>query len=352
MSRHPHIFQVTIIFVIIMSSCNTASSLPVSETPQEVVQPIVEPASSATLSLLPTSNSANTLTVKSTFTPEVTQTLPAPSPTLFLLKTKFTLACQDEFFDKYTKISPDGNWLAEYCSFNGTMQVSNQDGTKSYVVDSKDYFYDPDFPELSGSVYPVHWTNDSHFVYFTVTPEQWNDGGFLALDSFAPLLGRMDIGNGDVYKVLSGSFYHSFSPTDRRLIEVQEFEHPTKLIVHDLKTGSYQTLVPNDDPKYSQAVRVIWSPDGLKFVFVAAYGGEFGDEVSEPNIQSLILVDLENLSQRIILSEISDFIEPVSWDEGDMIVYRIMNYSDTYQITTYAYDYQSQETTTLPNSSP
>ena len=218
MSRHPHIFQVTIIFVIIMSSCNTASSLPVSETPQEVVQPIVEPASSATLSLLPTSNSANTLTVKSTFTPEVTQTLPAPSPTLFLLKTKFTLACQDEFFDKYTKISPDGNWLAEYCSFNGTMQVSNQDGTKSYVVDSKDYFYDPDFPELSGSVYPVHWTNDSHFVYFTVTPEQWNDGGFLALDSFAPLLGRMDIGNGDVYKVLSGSFYHSFSPTDRRLI--------------------------------------------------------------------------------------------------------------------------------------
>ena len=133
---------------------------------------------------------------------------------------------------------------------------------------------------------------------------------------------------------------------------MQEFEHPTKLIIHDLKTGSYQTLVPNNNPKYSQAVRVIWSPDGLKFVFVAAFGGEFGDEVSEPNIQSLILVDLESLSQKIILSEIPDFIEPISWDENDMIVYKIMNYSDRYQITAYTYDYLSQEITTLPTSSP
>jgi hypothetical protein len=232
------------------------------------------------------------------------------------------------------------------------MQVSDQDGTKMFVVDSSDYFSDPLFPELTGSVTPVHWTKDSHFIYFTVTPEQWNDGAYLALDSFAPLLGRMDIDKGDVVEVLSGSFYHSFSPTDRRLIEVQEFEHPVKLIVHDLQTGLSQTLIPDDNPKYGQAVRVIWSPDGLKFVFVAAFGGEYGDEVNEPNVQSLILVDLHDLSQRVIISEIPDFIETISWAENDVIVYRIRNYEDWYQVTTYNYDYQKEEITVLPTITP
>jgi hypothetical protein len=275
-----------------------------------------------------------------------------PNPTPFLLRTKFPNACQDEYYEDHTKISPNGEWLAESCFANGTMQVSNQAGTKMFVVDSKDYFTDPLFPELSGAVTPVHWTKDSHFIYFTVSPEQWNDGAYLALDSLAPLLCRMNIESGETTNVLSGRLYHSFSPTDRRLIEVQEFEHPLTLIVHDLQTGLSQKLVPDNNSKYSQAVRVIWSPDGLKFVFVAAYGGEYGDEVSEPNVQSLILVDLSNLSQRIILSEIPDFIEPVSWDENDLIVYRIMSYDDRYQSTTYAYDYRKEEITGLPTVTP
>ena len=313
---------------------------------------MVDPSPLATLPSLPTSGTADISVVQPTFTPKAIQILTTPSSTPFLVMTKFPIACQDEFFSQYTKISPDGNWLAQDCSYNGTMKVSNQDGVSFFAVYSRDYFHDPNFPELTGSVTPVHWTNDSRFIYFTVTPEQWNDGGFLALDSFAPLLGQMDIGSGEIYTILTGAFYHSFSPTDRRLIEIQEFEHPIKLIIHDLSTGSYQTLIPDDNPKYSQGVRVVWSPDGIRFVFVAAYGGEFGDEVSEPNIQSLILVNLEDLSQRIILSEIPDFIEPISWDENDKIVYNVVNYLDSYKETTYIYDYHSQEITTLPTKSP
>lgn len=267
-------------------------------------------------------------------------------------KAYYSKACQDEFSNKHTKISPDGIWLAESCSSDGIMQVSNHDGSKKFVVNSMDFFSDPLFPELIGSVTPVHWTKDSQFIYFTVTPEQWNDGGFLALDSFAPLLGQINIQNGETSRIFSGTVYHSFSPTDRRLIEVQQFEHPIKLIVHDLKTGSSQMLLPENNSKYSQAAKVVWSPDGLKFIFVAAFGGEYGDEVEEPIVQSLILVDLNDLSQQTIISEIPNFIEPISWDGNDDIVYRIMNYDDTYQIKTYTYNYQNKQTTSLPTTTP
>ena len=340
MKRYSQLIQTTIAFTLIISGCRGTSSLRATETPEDVAHSIFTPIPSATLYLPPRP------------TDKVVQLPSAPSPTPFLLKTKFSRACQDEYYEDYTKISPDGRWLAESCFSNGTMQVSNQDGTKLIVVDSKDYYSDPNFPELIGSVKPVHWTNDSQFIYFTVTPEQWNDGGFLALDSFAPLLCRLSIEKGEISQVLFGSFYHSFSPTDRLLIEVQEFEHPVQLIVHDLETGLSRALIPDNNPKYSQAVRVVWSPDGSKFVFVAAFGGEYGDEVIEPNFQSLILVDLEDLPQRIIVSEIPDFIEPISWDENNIIVYRVLNYSDRYQIITYAYDYQHQEITALPTITP
>jgi len=294
---------------------------------------------------------ATVVTIPPKPTTELTPPIYTPSPTPFLLKSKYPKACQVEYYESYTKISRNGEWLAESCFVNGTMQVSNQDG-KMFIVDSKDYFNDPLFPKLTGSVTPVHWTKDSHFIYFTVTPEQWNDGAYLALDSFAPLLCRMDVAIGEVSEILFGSFYHSFSPTDHRLIEVQEFEHPVKLIVHDLQTGLSQTLIPEDNSKYSQAVRVVWSPDGLKFVFVAAFGGEYGDEVNEPNVQSLILVDLNDLSQQMIISEIPDFIEPVSWDENDIIVYKVMDYLNQYQITTYAYNHQKEEISVLPTDIP
>ncbi len=334
MSRFQQIISAVVIFAFGVGSCQTAPT-----------QPSIAPSPFPSI-LTPTLSPTKIVTL------ETTQEMITPSPTPFLLKTKFPKACQDEYYDSYTKISPNGEWLAESCFANGTMQVSNQDGTIMFVVDSKNYFNDPLFPELTGSITPVHWTKDSHFIYFTATPEQWNDGAYIALDTFAPLLCRIDIDKGEVSQILFGSFYHSFSPTDRRLIEVQEFEHPVKLIVHDLQTGSSQTLIPDNNSKYGQAVRVVWAPDGLKFVFVAAFGGEYGDEVNEPNIQSLILVDLNDLSQQIIVAEVPDFIEPVSWDENDVIVYRIINYEDRYQTATYNYDYQKEEITILPTNAP
>ncbi len=345
MSRLSKIIPIIIIFAFILGGCQAISTPSVTKTPQ-LIQATIAPIPSAT------SSSQKTHDILPTFTQEVTQIIPTLSSTPSSLQAKFPKACQDELSNDFTKISPDGDWLAESCFSNGTMQVSNQHGTKFFVVNSQDYVGDPNYPELIGSVRPVHWTVDTHFVYFTVTPEQWNDGGNLSLGSFSPSLYRMDINNGQISKILTGTFYHSFSPTDRRLIEVQEYKHPIKLIVHDLKTGLSEIIIPENNIKYSQVARVIWSPDGLKFVFVAAFGWEYGDEVNEPIIQALIVVDLGDLSQRIIISKIPDFIEPISWGENNMIVYKITNYEDRYKITTYAYDYQNQKIAILPTSAP
>jgi len=162
----------------------------------------------------------------------------------------------------------------------------------------------------------------------------------------------MKVSDGEVSDIISGIFYHSFSPTDRRLIEIQEFKSPLKLIIHDLKTGIAQTITPSSNLKYSQAGGVVWSPDGLKFIFVAALGGEFGDDVPEPIIQSLFLVDLNDLSQKIIVSETPNFITATSWDENDLITYEIMNYEDRYNIITYTLNYQTQTTATQPTATP
>lgn len=345
MSRYLTTISFTTVFLFALSSC-AGKTIPSPKSLEPPIQPVMTNP--------PTMIVKNTLTTSPTSTLEATRTKALPSPTPFLLKTKFPKACQNMYFDEWTKISPSGDWLAESCSVDGTMQISNQDGTKIFSLNSKDYFYDPIMPELIGSVEPAHWTNDSLFIYFTVTPEQWNDGGFMmTLDVYAPLLARMNIENGETSEIFRGGmFYHSFSPTDRRLIEIQQSKHPTTLIIHDLKTGATQTLTPNNDSRYSQAANIVWSPDGLKFVFVAAFGPDFGDEANQPNIQSLILVDTANLSQRIIISETSDLIKPISWDENDLVIYQTLNYENRNQITTYGYHYQTDEITPLPTIVP
>jgi len=338
-------FVIAFLMITLLSACNNQST---KITPQPSQTPLGLPPTwtpdTKTFTPSPTSSIVYTRTPTSTSqpTPTTTETR-KPSETPYYLKNDFPNACQSEYFGYDTLISPDTNWLAEFCYPEGKFQVSDKSGTKILHSDFKNYYYDPQYPALLGFMRPVHWTNDSQYIYFTVTPEQWMDGGNISISGLAPTLFRMKIANGEISQILSGIFYHSFSPTDRRLIEVQEYKRPVKLIIHDIKTGSSESLIPNSDSRYSQAGEVIWSPDGQKFIFVAAFGFEYGDEVSEPMIHSLILVNLSDASQQIIISEISDQIEPIKWDENDVITYNIFYYSDGHETRlVYKYDYKSK----------
>lgn len=348
-------FVIAFLIITLLSACN-------NQSPEITHQPSITPLglpptwTPDTKAFTPSPTSIIVYTRTPTFTPKPTSTITEtliPSETPYYLKTDFPNACQSEHFSfSYdTLISPDANWLAEFCYPEGKFQVSDKSGTKILHSDFKNYYYDPQYPALLGSMRPVHWTNDSQYIYFTVTPEQWMDGGNISISELAPTLFRMKIANGEISQILSGIFYHSFSPTDRRLIEIQEYKRPVKLIIHDIKTGSSESLIPNNDSRYSQAGKVIWSPDGQKFIFVAAFGFEYGDEVSEPMILSLILVNLSNSSQQIIVSEISDQIEPIKWGENDVITYNIFYYSGGHETRlVYEYDYGSK--TIISQSTP
>lgn len=260
-----------------------------------------------------------------------------PTETPYYLKNDFPNACREQYSDNATLISPDGNWLAEECFEQGGMQISNKTGTRTILVPSKDYYNDPSMPEHRASVRPVHWSNDGQYIYFTVTPEQWMEGGFISISELAPALYRLEIAGGKVSQFLRGIFYYSFSPTDRRLIEVQEYQHPAKIVIHDLKSGESKTITPVGDIPFSQVGSVVWSPDGLNFAFVAGYGNAYNDETDKQWIHSLIAVDLRDLSQQIIAKDIDQWIETVAWDASDLITYTIQGQ----ETISYTYDYKS-----------
>lgn len=344
---------VIVLMVILLSACKNQST---KITTQSSTTPLGLPPTwtpdTKTFTPSPTSIIVYSRTPTSTSrpTPTITKTL-RPSETPYYLKADFPKACQEQYGGHSTLISPDRNWLAEDCYSFGGLQVSNKAREAKFLIPFKKFYNSPLYPNLSGSMRPVHWANDSQYIYFTVTPEGWMDGGNISISELAPSLYRMNISDGETSKILSGLFYHSFSPTDRRLIEVQEYKHPVKIIIHDITSGSNESLIPNGDSRYSQAGRAIWSPDGLKFIFVAGFGLEYGDEVSEPMAHSLIIVDLTNLVQQIVISEIPDEIEPVNWDANDVITYDIIKYANGHETRlVHKYDYKSK--TAINQSTP
>lgn len=338
MGNFPKTCFMAALLLLVLSACQGNTTPAATVTTLQVMQ---TPLPSVTASPLPSATKLPTEISSQTPTPTqapATDTL-EPAPTL--PQASFAKTCYANEY--YTKVSPNGLWLAEYCS-DGIMYVSNQDATKVFPVDIHDYYSNPLYPQMTGTLRPVHWSKDNHYIYFTARPEQWNDGVY-AISEYAPTLYRMDILDGEIIRILQGAFYHSFSPTERRMIEIQEFQQPIKIIIHDLKTGDIQTFVPNNDAKYGQAADVVWSQDGLRFVLVGAYG----EYIDQPNRSDIILINLADSSQKVIVPEIEGSVTMLSWDESDNIFYRVYSYTNN-QTTTYAYNLQTQEISIVPTN--
>jgi hypothetical protein len=290
----------------------------------------------------PSPTSIIVYTYTPTFTPWPTPTITAtlhrePTETPYYLKADFPKACQQQFLDSSTQISPDGIWLAEICFDAKGMQISNRTGTETLLVPFDEVYSNPMLPDATGSVRPVHWSNDSQFLFFTVDLEA--DRVIGSISETTSALFRIKLSDGRISQILGGYVYYSFSPTDRRLIEVQESIQPVKIVIHDLKTGMSNTISPVGDPLFSQAGDVIWSQDGLKFAVVAGYGWSYGDKTSEQWIHSLIVVDMDNLSQQTIVQKIPMWVDIISWDENDLITYTIFEKPSR---ISYKYDYNSR----------
>jgi hypothetical protein len=71
-------------------------------------------------------------------------------------------------------ISPDGNWLAQDC-FADKFLVVNLDGSKMWELTYFQVFGDaPNYPNNSGGITPLVWTDDSRYLYFIVYTCCWD----------------------------------------------------------------------------------------------------------------------------------------------------------------------------------
>jgi hypothetical protein len=137
---------------------------------------------------------------------------------------------------------------------------------------------------------------------------------------------------GDMNYVISGNMSYSFSPDDRLLVEIQQPISPIVVRVHDLATEEITELTLKLDSKYEQAGLVTWSLDGTKIVVIAGYGADVLDFT-----QSMILIDIKELSPKVLLENVRDDIGNINWSEDNILTYTTTDYSGKVPVITIWY---------------
>jgi hypothetical protein len=222
-------------------------------------------------------------------------------------------------------VSPDGNWLAQNCKYETfqRLQIIEREGETIWDVPYEKIFGDSEkYPFLIDGIYPTHWTNDSHNLFF-FSREDNGDPAYRLMSDRKSLY-RLDIENGKYDLVRTGMFHFSFSPTDRKITFVEELVSPPVIEVHDVKTGKSDFVKLNVNDKYNQAIVKGWSSDGLKFVVITAsgnaYNPEFDDYVSKI---SLIIVDVADFSQEFILKDTETiYLDVLEWTKDDVLIFQ------------------------------
>ncbi|HMS00797.1 MAG TPA: hypothetical protein PKE62_16215 [Anaerolineales bacterium] len=217
--------------------------------------------------------------------------------------------------------SPDENWLAQDCLFD-SLQVIKKDGANTWKVSYKEIFSKSDnFPYNQGNISPVHWTNNSQYLYFSARSCCWDPGLFML--SGTTTLYRMDIKNGMYSLTRSGLFDFSFSPTDRRITFIEELTSPLIVEIQDLTTGSVVKVNLNVDDNHNQASVDAWSSDGLKFAVSTVSGINYSHDVGYLDKFSLIIVDISDLSQRTIVKDLqTNYLRVIEWSEDDILTFQ------------------------------
>ena len=223
-------------------------------------------------------------------------------------------------------VSPDANWLAATCLHDPMdyeqgvdLLLFDRNGNIKFRVVRKNIFnYRPEKPLQLGAVSPFHWSNDSQMLYFTLEDYR---GDAVVMDSRGPLFG-LNITTGVYTQITKGEFNHySFSPTNRRLLVIDQDLIPLSISIMDLKSGMKNEI---SIPEARQGSDSLWSPDGTKFVFVT----------SDDYLQkySVILVDVVYLTYYMIISGHYDYFTPVKWGENNIIEIIARKYDSTFNV--------------------
>lgn len=243
--------------------------------------------------------------------------------------------------------SPDGNWLAGECNYNSSFQIINTDGSTTINITHKELF-----GEYQGSIKPIHWTNDSQFLYFSADTCCWDP--LFQLLSDTTNLYKLDIVDGHYDLFRKGLFDLSFSPTGKHITFIEELETPLIVEIQDTRTEISNSLVLEVGNTYNQAQIGVWSRDGSKFVVKAVSGINYDNTTFDPDQFSLILVDINNLSQKIIFKDFqTTTLKILDWTKDNILIFQTGGGYNTEPVVTWQYLLKTDTLTTpTPTSDP
>ena len=317
----------TIIFLAVLNACTNSTPVITSTIP-------VSPTSLYTATLIPTTRPSTT--PKQSATPRPIYIAETATEQVFNeLKSVFPGMCESNSWSLLK--SPDTNWLAQDCSLD-RLQILRKDNSQTLKITYKEIFgKSENYPYNQGALYPVHWTNDSQYLYFSAASCCWDPG--IMLLSETTTLYRMDINNGNYNLIRSGLFDFSFSPTDRRVTFVQELASPPIVEIQDLTTGSVDKVKLNVDDKHNQASVDVWSSDGLKFAVSTVTGVGYNYDIEDPSKFSLIIIDTKDLSQKIIVRDLQTvYLKVLDWNSDNILTFQTGHPSFTEPIRIWKYD--------------
>ena len=299
-----------------LSACGEGT---VTEAVSPAETQTLNPTSTRTITPTHTENYHQTLAAERTVTAQARQTLYA----------QYHANCGDPW--NFFLVSPDRQWLASGCSDGQTLfWVSNKDGNISWkipyeVPSYKDIAWSSSFCES----YPLHWSNDSRYVFFHLWPCATYDpvpDYVLGMPAYPQILYRMDTQTGIWQKFIPAANYFSFSPTGRRLVYIKRDgwseDDIAQVIIHivDLNTGEI-TMFYLDN--HLAAANVVWSQDGTGFVFAAVHGSPWEYYTDPKQTYSLYMVDT-NSQSLTLLENFPDSeypIYPVEWNGSLITMY-------------------------------
>ena len=244
-----------------------------------------------------------------------------------------------------TDLSPDGNWLAQDC-FSDKFQVIGKDSSIIWTVKYEQIF---ESNEGAGAIFPVHWSKDGRYLYFTQV------GCCADNDSMRTgnMLYHLDLGNGEWNMIINGYFNHySFSPTGRRLFYIINDQAATgnPLVIHirDLNSGIEKEFAFSD---FEQAGYVVWNDDGTRLAMTTKTGNIF----EENQLFSIIEINMKDDTSKVILLNNKGRVWVTHWSNNDILTIEKYSYYGTnnqyYEIAEQIYyDLNSNKlTTSIPS---
>lgn len=231
--------------------------------------------------------------------------------------------------------------IGEFKLYNGEVQQS--------TISQKDLY-----PNSNTEIFivPFRWSNDNVTLYLTATTCCKDGPSFLGGNMYNGLW-KLNTQKNSIDTIIknedefNSSFYFSISPTERRLIYIDQSENPLTINIFDLKDNETDKVIIED--KFGRAGRVLWSEDGTQLFFVALSGDNF--PFTPDARTSLLWLDVTSLELKELIIDSTYMLTPKNWDSNNIITIRAETGTD-YVATDGSYWYYDLNNYQLFNEKP